>query len=158
MVRLLVLGIHEPSARRLFEEVFAAADVRVQTYGNVLTAVAFLHGLAVEELQQEELDHCDPDYEVLITVRCRKKGSAMKTRGLNRWRQAARATRSRFDCKALILMYHGVAEVGSDPVLFVTPQHFAEHLEVLRKHARPMRLRRLAQASGNVSLASRRWW
>src|SRR5262245_45298629 len=80
----------------------------------------------------------------------------MKTRGLNRWRQAAQQLRSRFDCKALILMYHGVAEVGSDPwSLFVTPQHFVEHLEVLRKHARPMRLRRLAQAFGNVSLASR---
>jgi peptidoglycan/xylan/chitin deacetylase (PgdA/CDA1 family) len=53
-------------------------------------------------------------------------------------------------------MYHGVAAVGSDPwSLFVTPQHFAEHLEVLRQHARPTRLRRLAQSFGNVSLASR---
>ena len=80
----------------------------------------------------------------------------MKIHGLHRWRQAAQQLRNRFDCKALILLYHGIAEVGSDPwSLFVTPQHFAEHLEVLRKHARPMRLRRLAQAFGNVSLASR---
>jgi glycosyltransferase involved in cell wall biosynthesis/SAM-dependent methyltransferase len=68
-------GFKSASARRLFEEVFAAADVKVQTHGNVLTAVAFLHGLAVEELQQEELDHCDPDYEVLITVRAVKKAT-----------------------------------------------------------------------------------
>src|SRR5262249_15981713 len=80
----------------------------------------------------------------------------MKINGLHRWRQAAQQFRNRFDCKALILMYHGVAEVGSDAwSLFVTPQHFAEDLEVLRKHGRPMRLRRLAQAFGNVSLASR---
>jgi len=80
----------------------------------------------------------------------------MKIHGLHRWRQAAQQLRSRFDSKALILMYHGVAEVGSDPwSLFVTPQHFAEHLEVLHKHARPMRLRRLTQAFGNVRLASR---
>src|SRR5262249_6249536 len=80
----------------------------------------------------------------------------MKTRRLNRWRQAAQQLRSWFGCKALILMYHGVAEVSSAPwSLFATPQHFAEHLEVLRQYARPMRLRRLAQAFGNVSLASR---
>jgi peptidoglycan/xylan/chitin deacetylase (PgdA/CDA1 family) len=79
----------------------------------------------------------------------------MKTHRLHRWRQAAQQLRSRFDCRALILMYHGVAEVGSDPwSLFVTPQHFAEHLEVLRQYARPMRLRRLTQAFGKVHLAS----
>lgn len=44
-------------------------------------------------------------------------------------------------------MYHRVAEVDSDPwSLCVTPQHFAEHLEVLRKHTRPMRLQQLTQA------------
>ncbi len=60
------------SARRLFEEVFPAANVTVTAYGNVLTAVAFLHGLASQELRQEELDYCDPDYEVSITVRAVK--------------------------------------------------------------------------------------
>ena len=57
------------SAKRLFGEVFPPKNVEVQAYGNVLTAVAFLHGLAAEELKQEELDYHDPDYEVLITVR-----------------------------------------------------------------------------------------
>ena len=40
--------------------------------GNVLVAVAFLHGLAVEDLHKEELDYRDSDYEVLITVRAVK--------------------------------------------------------------------------------------
>jgi len=60
------------SASRLFEEVFPPSRVTVQGYGNVLAAVAFLHGLAVTELRQEELDYCDPDYDILITVRAVK--------------------------------------------------------------------------------------
>jgi len=57
------------SASRLFEEIFPPSRVAVQAYGNVLAAVAFLHGLAASELRQEELDYGDPDYEILIGVR-----------------------------------------------------------------------------------------
>jgi len=60
------------SARRLFEEIFSPDYVTVEAYGNVLAAIAYLHGLAAEELRQNELDHRDPDYEVLITVRAVK--------------------------------------------------------------------------------------
>jgi len=60
------------SARRLFEETFPAADIRVEAHGNVLSAVAFLQGLATQELRQKELDYRDPNYEVLITVRAVK--------------------------------------------------------------------------------------
>jgi SAM-dependent methyltransferase len=49
------------SALRLFEEVFPPEHVTVEAHGNVLTAIAFLHGLAAEELRQEELDYHDPD-------------------------------------------------------------------------------------------------
>jgi SAM-dependent methyltransferase len=64
------------SARLLFEEVFPAANVSVEAYGNVLSAIAFLHGLAAEELGREELDHRDPNYEVLIALRAVKPGEA----------------------------------------------------------------------------------
>ena len=57
------------SARQLFEEAFPAANLRIEAHGNVLAAVSFLHGLAVEELHQEELNYHDSDYEVLITLR-----------------------------------------------------------------------------------------
>jgi SAM-dependent methyltransferase len=60
------------SARRLFEAVFPPANVHIEAYGNVLAAIAFLHGLATEELHQKELDYLDPDYELLITVRAVK--------------------------------------------------------------------------------------
>jgi SAM-dependent methyltransferase len=60
------------SAQRLFEVKFPSANIQVEAHGNVLAAIAFLHGLAVEELKQKELDYLDPDYELLITIRAVK--------------------------------------------------------------------------------------
>jgi SAM-dependent methyltransferase len=60
------------SLRRLFAERFPADRVEIEVYGNVLAAIASLHGLAAEELTSEELDHRDPDYELLIGVRAQK--------------------------------------------------------------------------------------
>ena len=65
-------GFTSLSARRLFEEAFPEGCVHVQAYGNVLTAAAFLYGMATEELRREEMDHVDPDYEVIIAIRARK--------------------------------------------------------------------------------------
>ena len=60
------------SAQRIFEEVFPKENISIQAYGNVFAATAFLHGLAVQELQSNELDYHDPDYELLITVKAVK--------------------------------------------------------------------------------------
>jgi SAM-dependent methyltransferase len=60
------------SARRLFEERFLGDAVSVDARGNVLTAAAFLQGIAAEELTREELEHVDPDFEVLIGIRAQK--------------------------------------------------------------------------------------
>ena len=57
------------SARRLFEAGFPPECVSVAAHGNVLAATAFLYGLAATDLRPEELDHQDPDYPVVITVR-----------------------------------------------------------------------------------------
>jgi SAM-dependent methyltransferase len=63
-------------AQRLFCEFFPPDRVTVATHGNVLAAVAFLHGLATEELRPEELEYRDPDYELLVTVCAVKPGGA----------------------------------------------------------------------------------
>jgi SAM-dependent methyltransferase len=60
------------SARRLFESVFPSDTVEVHQYGNMLTAIAFLLGLASEELRENELNYCCPDFQVLLIVRAVK--------------------------------------------------------------------------------------
>jgi SAM-dependent methyltransferase len=57
------------SARRLFEQAFPPERVEVETFGNVLAATAFLHGLAVSELRPAELEASDPDYQLVIGIR-----------------------------------------------------------------------------------------
>jgi SAM-dependent methyltransferase len=65
-------GFTRASIRRLFTDTFPGGDVDVQTYGNVLSTVAFLHGLSFDELTEGELDLTDPEYQMLISVAARK--------------------------------------------------------------------------------------
>jgi SAM-dependent methyltransferase len=60
------------SAERLFHECFPVENVKIESHGNVLAAIGFLHGLASQELRCAELDYHDPDYQVLITIRAVK--------------------------------------------------------------------------------------
>ncbi len=60
------------SITALVTELFPGSEVAVGTYGNVLSATAFLHGLAADEFLPQELDHLDPDFEVIVTARVRK--------------------------------------------------------------------------------------
>ncbi len=60
------------SLRRLLEETFPSSDVKVEAHGNVLTSVAFLHGISADELKPRELEHVDPNLQLLITARVRK--------------------------------------------------------------------------------------
>ncbi len=60
------------SLQRLLTSEFPVDGVRVESFGNVLASVAFLHGLAAHELRQEELDYQDPDYQLLIAAWARK--------------------------------------------------------------------------------------
>ena len=41
----------------------------MEAFGSVITAVAFLHGLVVEDLPEGAMDRSDPDYEVLVAAR-----------------------------------------------------------------------------------------
>jgi hypothetical protein len=57
---------------RLFQEEFPADCIEVESHGNVLAALAFLHGLAVEELSHEELNQRDPNFEVSVLLKAVK--------------------------------------------------------------------------------------
>ena len=57
------------SARRLFEEAFVGGTVAVEAHGNALAATAFIQGLSTQDLTQAELDHRDPVYQLIVTIR-----------------------------------------------------------------------------------------
>lgn len=60
------------SMRIMFEDSFRAGNVHVATYGNVLTAAAFLYGLVTEDLTSTELDFHDKRYEVIVGMKACK--------------------------------------------------------------------------------------
>ena len=61
------------SVQRLLASAFMESDIDVQSYGNVLASIGFLHGLACEDLTEAELDHQDDCYPMLVTARAMKK-------------------------------------------------------------------------------------
>lgn len=62
------------ACRTLFEHAFPEGEVEVHGRGNVLTCVAFLMGMAAEELSADELATDDPSFPLLVTVRATKGG------------------------------------------------------------------------------------
>jgi SAM-dependent methyltransferase len=59
----------EMAVRHLFSPVFPPDETTLSSHGNVLVAAAFLYGLADSELREDELDHVDADYPLMLTVR-----------------------------------------------------------------------------------------
>lgn len=57
------------AARRLFEEAFAPGEVSVEGHGNVLAQVAFLEGLAAEDLTVAELAVDDERFPLIVCAR-----------------------------------------------------------------------------------------
>jgi hypothetical protein len=64
------------STKVLFERHFGK-EIEVISFGNLISATAMLHGLAAEELRQEEIFHADPDYQVLIAVKAVRRTAAV---------------------------------------------------------------------------------
>jgi SAM-dependent methyltransferase len=60
------------SCRRLFEEAFGNGNVAISSHGNVLTSIAFLAGIAAEELRKRQLDYHDDYFPLLLTIRAEK--------------------------------------------------------------------------------------
>ena len=65
-------GFTRVSAGGLVGEAFAGGTVEVETFGNVMAAIASLHGLSTDELRPAELAHRDPEYQLSIGIRARK--------------------------------------------------------------------------------------
>lgn len=64
-----------PGAELLFGDVFGAENVTVGQHGNVLTASAFLYGLAAEDLKKSAFEYDDEEqqFPVTVTVRAQKR-------------------------------------------------------------------------------------
>ncbi len=62
----------DASVRRLLTGFFPDAQCEVHAYGNVVSSIAFLHGIAAEELNTEELDTRDADFQLVLTARAVK--------------------------------------------------------------------------------------
>ena len=76
--------------------------------------------------------------------------------GFARLRRAAGRLGGRSEGRALILLYHRVANLRTDPwSLAVKPHRFAEHLEVLREYANPVQLGELPRRLGDGGLPDR---
>jgi SAM-dependent methyltransferase len=60
------------SIMKLLGESFSQANITVNTYGNVLSTIAFITGLATMEINQNELDYCDKNYQLIISFRATK--------------------------------------------------------------------------------------
>lgn len=60
------------SSKRLFERIFGVGNVEVSSFGNVLTCIAFLLGVAAEELNPNELEYADCYFPLVVCLRARK--------------------------------------------------------------------------------------
>jgi len=80
----------------------------------------------------------------------------MKIPVLDMLRHAGARLARRTAPKAIVLLYHRVADLRPDPwSLCVAPSHFAEHLDVLRQCSNPLRLQELVQALDTGRLSPR---
>ncbi len=61
------------SLRKLFEECDDVESVEIKAYGNAKSAVYGLYGLAVEDMNIEDLEYQDDDYQQMITAVVKKR-------------------------------------------------------------------------------------
>lgn len=60
------------SAEYLCHEIVDKDHYKVDAYGNVKVAIAYLYGLCCEDMSEEDFKYNDPQFPFLITVRIRK--------------------------------------------------------------------------------------
>ena len=119
-------------ARAIFEPAFGVGNVDVTAYGNVLTNVAFLHGLACGDVTDAEFDATDPYHPVLVGVRARKPDAS----------PAIRAARLR-PGRGVVLLYHRVDDAADAHDLAVPAALLEEQLAHLARECHVLPLEQL---------------
>ncbi len=102
-------------ARRLVEDSFAPSQTSCDVFGNVLTTTAFLHGLAAEELTDQEYDVGDPYFPAITGIRARKSEHPVRVRP-----------------RGVVLLYHRVSAEPDVHGLAIAPAELARQLEHVR--------------------------
>ena len=124
-------------ARALVESVCAPAEVSCDSFGNVLTNVAFLAGLACADLTDAEFAAVDPYYPALTGVRARKPAP----RPLRPGRPAPDHSRG------VVLLYHRIDDRDDIHQLGVPPALFDSHLQWLTERCSVVPLDELLAAA-----------
>ena len=57
---------------RLFKEAFQENQLKIESFGNCLSATCFIQGIPAEKLTNEEINFRDKDYPVTLTVVAKK--------------------------------------------------------------------------------------
>jgi hypothetical protein len=73
-------GFTDRCARTLLESHFPPDSVTIETFGNVLVAMAHAYGVGAGELTKRELEHRDSHYPFLLAVRAQKAHGVAWTR------------------------------------------------------------------------------
>lgn len=64
------------AAHRLFADVFGPANVEVHSYGNLVLAMAYLNGFAIQDLDPADFEYNDPLIELISTVKATKSAES----------------------------------------------------------------------------------
>ncbi|MBI0399145.1 glycosyltransferase [Cyclobacterium marinum] len=59
--------------KKMMAEYFSKSHSKINTYGNVYAATAFLYGMGLPEIKKEMLDFHDPRMQVIVTVKAIKE-------------------------------------------------------------------------------------
>jgi peptidoglycan/xylan/chitin deacetylase (PgdA/CDA1 family)/glycosyltransferase involved in cell wall biosynthesis len=144
----------EASVRALTCSVFDPAEAEVDVFGNLPAMVASVTGLDAGVLTPEQLLVVDDSHPVTIGIRAHLPSRRARGRGGGQNGRKPREADRPLDGNAgVVLMYHRVADEGSDPYgICTSPSIFREHMEHLAATCNVLPLGELAEAAHSGTL------